>query len=52
MENRVIKEQEENKVIEAIRILYTKHKGRLGVERMTKQLRIEKNIYCNHKKNI
>lgn len=49
-ENRTIKEQEETKVIEAIKFLYDKHKGRLGVERMTKQLRIEKDIYCNHKK--
>ena len=45
-----MKEQEENKIVEAIKSLYEKHKGRLGVERMTKQLRIEKDIYCNHKK--
>lgn len=49
-EERLIKEDEENKIIEAIKSLYKKHKGRLGVERMTNQLRIEKNIYCNHKK--
>ena len=49
-EKRVIKEQEEYKIIEEIKSLYEKHKGRLGVERMTNQLKIEKNIYCNHKK--
>lgn len=48
--NRTIKEKEENKIIEAIKSLYEKHKGRLGVERMTNALRIEKKIYCNHKK--
>ena len=30
--------------------MYIKHKGRYGIERMTKGLRIEKNIHCNHKK--
>lgn len=30
--------------------MYTKHKGRYGVERMTNALKIEKKIYCNHKK--
>lgn len=30
--------------------MYKKHKGRYGVERMTSALKIEKNIYCNHKK--
>lgn len=49
-EKRAIKEQEEYKIVEAIKGLYEKHKGRLGVERMTNQLKIEKNIYCNHKK--
>lgn len=49
-EKRSIKEQIEDEIIEAIKSLYEKHKGRLGVERMTKQLKIEKNIYCNHKK--
>lgn len=49
-EKRSIKEQTENQIIEAIKSLYEKHKGRLGVERMTNQLKIEKNIYCNHKK--
>lgn len=49
-EKRSIKEQTENQIIEAIKSLYEKHKGRLGVERMTHQLKIEKNIYCNHKK--
>lgn len=49
-EKRSIKEQIESQIIEAIKSLYEKHKGRLGVERMTKQLKIEKNIYCNHKK--
>lgn len=49
-ERRKIKEQAENQIIEAIENLYEKHKGRLGVERMTNQLKIEKNIYCNHKK--
>lgn len=44
------KEQEEKKIIEAIKELYIKHKGRYGVERMTKALKIEKNIHCNHKK--
>lgn len=44
------KEQEENKIIEAIKELYIKHKGRYGVDRMTNALRIEKNINCNHKK--
>lgn len=48
--NRAIKEKEENKIIDAIKSLYEKHKGRLGVERMTNALRIEKKIYCNHKK--
>lgn len=47
---REIKEQEEYKIIEAIKSLYEKHKGRLGVERMTNALKIEKEIYCNHKK--
>ena len=50
IEERTIKEQEENKIIEAIKSLYEKHKGRLGVERMTNALKIEKGIYCNHKK--
>lgn len=49
-ERRKIKEQAENQIIEAIKSLYEEHKGRLGVERMTNQLKIEKNIYCNHKK--
>lgn len=49
-ERRNVKEQAENRIIEAISSLYEKHKGRLGVERMTKQLRIEKDIKCNHKK--
>lgn len=49
-EKRVIKEQEEYQIVEEIKSLYEKHKGRLGVERMTNQLKIEKNIYCNHKK--
>lgn len=44
------KEQEEKKIKEAIKELYIKHKGRYGIERMTKALRIEKNIHCNHKK--
>ncbi len=44
------KEYEENKIIQAIKELYIEHKGRLGVERMTNALRIEKNIKCNHKK--
>ena len=47
---RSVKEQLESQIIESIKSLYEKHKGRLGVERMTKQLKIEKNIYCNHKK--
>lgn len=29
------KEQEEDKIIEAIKELYIKHKGRYGIERMT-----------------
>lgn len=45
-----IKKQEENKIIEAIKELYIKHKGCYGVERMTNALKIEKNIQCNHKK--
>lgn len=49
-EERVVKEQEEKQIVEEIKSLYEKHKGRLGVERMTNQLKIEKNIYCNHKK--
>lgn len=49
-ERRKIKEQAENQIIEAIKSLYEEHKGRLGVERMTNQLKIERNIYCNHKK--
>lgn len=49
-EKRGVKEQEENKIIEAIKSLYEKHKGRLGVERMTNALKTEKEIYCNHKK--
>ena len=49
-EKRSVKEQIESQIIESIKSLYEKHKGRLGVERMTKQLKIEKNIYCNHKK--
>lgn len=44
------KEQEENKIIEAIKELYIKHKGRYGIERMTKALKVEKDIHCNHKK--
>lgn len=44
------KEQEENKIVEAIKELYIRHKGRYGVERMTNALKIEKNIHCNHKK--
>lgn len=44
------KGQEEKKIKEAIKELYIKHKGRYGIERMTKALRIEKNIHCNHKK--
>ena len=47
---RTMKEQEEDEIVEAIKSLYEKHKGRLGVERMTDQLKIEKKIYCNHKK--
>ena len=47
--SRKVKE-EEKKLVEAIKSLYEKHKGRLGVKRMTEALRIEKNIYCNHKK--
>lgn len=50
VEQRKNKEYEENKIIEAIKELYIEHKGRLGVERMTNALRIEKNISCNHKK--
>lgn len=50
IEKEIKKEQEENKIIEAIKELYEKHKGRYGVERMTEALKIEKNIYCNHKK--
>ena len=42
------KEQEENKIVEAIKELYIRHKGRYGVERMTNALKIEKNIHCNH----
>lgn len=49
-EERALKEQEENKIVEAIKSLYEKHKGRLGVERMTNALKTEKEIYCNHKK--
>ena len=49
-EERAIKEQEEYKIVEAIKSLYEKHKGRLGVERMTNALKTEKEIYCNHKK--
>ena len=49
-EERTIKEQEENKIIEAIKSLYEKHKGRLGIVRMTNALKTEKEIYCNHKK--
>lgn len=49
-EKRTIKEQEENKITEAIKELYIKHKGRYGVERMTNALKIEKNVHCNHKK--
>lgn len=44
------KEQEENKIIEEIKELYIKHKGRYGVERMTNALKVEKNVHCNHKK--
>lgn len=47
---RAIRQENENKIIEAIKNLYEKHKGRLGVERMTNALKIEKGIYCNHKK--
>lgn len=49
-EEREFREKNETKIIEAIKNLYEKHKGRLGVERMTNALKIEKNIYCNHKK--
>lgn len=50
IEKQVNKEQEENKIIDAIKELYIKHKGRYGVERMTKALKVEKDIHCNHKK--
>ena len=43
-------EQKEAIITEAIKEMYIKHKGCYGVERMTKGLRIEKDIYCNHKK--
>lgn len=49
-EKRIVKEQEEYQIVEEIKNLYEKHKGRLGVKRMTEQLKIEKNRYCNHKK--
>lgn len=49
-EKQTNKEQEENKIIEAIKMLYEEHKGRLGIDRMTQELRQEKGIYCNHKK--
>ena len=45
-----IKEQEENKIILAIKELYEKNKGRYGIIRMTQKLLQEKNIHCNHKK--
>lgn len=44
------KEQEENRIIAAIKELYVKNKGRYGVGPMTQRLRQEKKIYCNHKK--
>ena len=44
------KEQENNKIIEAIKELYMKNKGRYGVGPMTERLRQEKEIHCNHKK--
>lgn len=50
IEKQVNKEREENKIIDAIKELYIKHKGRYGVERMTKALKVEKDIHCNHKK--
>lgn len=50
IEKHIKKEQEEKKIIEIIKELYKKHKGCYGVERMTEALKIEKNVYCNHKK--
>lgn len=50
VEKRTMKEKEEEIIINAIKSLYEKHKGRLGVERMTNMLKIEKGIYSNHKK--
>ena len=50
IEKQINREQKENKIIESIKELYIKHKGRYGVERMTNALKIEKNINCNHKK--
>lgn len=50
VESQINKKQEENKIKEAIRELYIKHKGCYGVERMTNALKIEKEVYCNHKK--
>lgn len=44
------KEQEENRIIVAIKELYVENKGRYGVGPMTQRLRQEKNLYCNHKK--
>lgn len=47
---RTNKEKEENRIVKAIKELYIEHAGRLGVERMTNELKQEKNIQCNHKK--
>lgn len=49
-EKRKKKEQEEKEIVKAIKSLYEKHKGRLGIERMTKALEQEKNIKVNHKR--
>ena len=49
-EKRINEEQEEMKIMLAIKELYEKHKGRYGVVRMTNALIQEKDIHCNHKR--
>ena len=49
-DKRILREQQDNEIIQAIKALYEKHKGRYGIIRMTEALIIEKDIYCNHKK--
>lgn len=44
------KQSEDEKILEKIRLLYQKHKGRYGVFRMTHALEQDYGIKCNHKR--